>query len=148
MVLAALIISCDNDLVYDKTLEVNDNAWHRSEVLEFEVDIEDSLRLYNIAINLRNTIDYPYSNTYLFVKTIYPDGSITRRDTVECVLAYPDGSWTGHGGRRIRDNRFWFTEPIVFPLKGRYRFEIEQGNKDTIIQGIKNVGLHIEYRKH
>lgn len=141
------IISCNTNIVYDKNLDINEKGWNKSDIAEFEVEIEDSLMLYDFAINIRNTINYPKSNIYFFIKTIYPDGSITRRDTIECILAYPDGSWTGKGSGRIKDNRFWFTQNVVFPLKGIYKFEIEQATRDTSIIGIKNIGLHIEYRK-
>ncbi|MFV0500726.1 MAG: gliding motility lipoprotein GldH [Bacteroidales bacterium] len=147
LILSLSIISCNNNIVYDENVKINEKGWNKSEIAEFEVEINDTLRLYNFAINLRNTIDYPKSNIYLFVKTIYPDGSLTRRDTIECIIAYPDGKWTGKGSGRIKDNRFWFTQNVVFPLKGKYRFEIEQATRDTSLIGIKNIGLHIEYRK-
>ncbi|MBP1630768.1 MAG: gliding motility-associated lipoprotein GldH [Bacteroidetes bacterium] len=147
VLLSFLFVSCNNNLVFDQTKEVNVKGWNKSDIVEFEVEIKDTLRLYDFAINLRNTVDYPKSNIYFFIKTIYPDGSVTRCDTVECYLAYPDGTWTGKGSGSIKDNRFWFTKNVIFPLKGKYKFEIEQATRDTSIVGIKNIGLHIEYRK-
>lgn len=89
------LTSCNPDVVFDQNKKINEKGWNMNERIEFEVEITDTLRLYDFAINLRNTTDYPNSNIFFFIKTIYPDGSITKSDTVECYLAYMDGTWTG-----------------------------------------------------
>ncbi|MFA6199964.1 MAG: gliding motility lipoprotein GldH [Bacteroidales bacterium] len=147
ILLSFLFTSCNPDVVYDENKKVNEKGWNMNDRVEFDVNIKDTLRLYDFAINLRNTIEYPNCNIFFFIKTTYPDGSITRCDTVECYLAYLDGPWTGKGSGRIKDNRFWFTKNVVFPQKGKYRFEIQQATRDTNLVGIANVGLHIEYHK-
>lgn len=140
-----ILISCNPNVVFDETKKVNEKGWNMNDIVEFEVEIKDTLRLYDFAINIRNTTDYPNSNIFFFIKTIYPDGSITKCDTVECYLAYLDGSWTGKGSGRIKDNRFWFTQKVIFPMKGTYRFELQQATRDTNLVGISDIGLHIEY---
>lgn len=140
-----VVSACNSDIVYDDTQKVNEKAWNMNDKLEYEVNITDTRSLYDFAINVRNTTDYPYCNIYFFIKTTFPDGSIRRQDTVECYLAYLDGGWNGKGSGHIRDNRFWFTQKVSFPQKGKYRFEITQATRDTNLVGIKDVGLHIEY---
>lgn len=140
-----ILISCNPNVVFDETKKVNEKGWNMNDIVEFEVEIKDTLRLYDFAINIRNTTDYPNSNIFFFIKTFYPDGSITKCDTVECYLAYLDGSWTGKGSGRIKDNRFWFTQKVIFPMKGTYRFELQQATRDTNLVGISDIGLHIEY---
>jgi gliding motility-associated lipoprotein GldH len=137
--------SCNSDIVYDNTQTVNEKAWKRKDKLEFVVNITDTHSFYDFALNVRNTTDYPYCNIYFFVKTTFPDGSVRMQDTVECYVAYLDGGWNGNGSGHIKDNRFWFTQKVAFPQKGKYRFEITQATRDTSLLGIKDVGLHIEY---
>ncbi|MFA6367691.1 MAG: gliding motility lipoprotein GldH [Bacteroidales bacterium] len=140
-----ILASCNQNVVYDESKKVDPKGWNINDRVEFEVEIKDTVKFYDFAINLRNTTNYPNSNIFFFIKTIYPDGSITKSDTVECYLAYMDGSWTGKGSGRIKDNRFWFTQRVVFPQKGVYKFEIQQATRDTNLVGISDVGLHIEY---
>lgn len=150
LILSSLMIvlaSCNPDLVYDESKKVDPQGWAMNDRLEFDLEIKDTLGYYDFAINVRNTTDYPYSNIFFFIKTIYPDGSITKSDTVECYLSYMDGSWTGKGTSKIKDNRFWFTQKVIFPQKGVYRFEIQQATRDTNLIGISDIGLHIEYHK-
>lgn len=147
ILISFIFASCNPNVVYDENKKINEKGWNMNDRVEFDVDVKDTLRLYDFAINLRNTVEYPNCNIFLFIKTTYPDGSITKCDTVECYLAYLDGTWTGKGSGRIKDNRFWFTQNVVFPQKGKYRFEIQQATRDTNLVGISDIGLHIEYRK-
>lgn len=141
-----LFAACDGQVVYDENKKVDSEKWDMNDKLFYEVDIRDTAARYKVAVNVRNSTDYPYSNVYFFMNTILPDGSLTRRDTIECYLAYPDGTWKGKGSSNIKDNRFWIAKNVRFEQKGRYVFELYQATSDTLLKGIMDVGLHIEYQ--
>lgn len=138
--------ACNSNVVYDKNKSVDEKAWSAKDKLFYEVEITDTTQQYKVALNVRNTTDYPYSNVYFFMTTILPDGKITKRDTIECYLAYPDGNWKGKGRSDLRDNRFWIAKNVEFKQKGKYVFEIYQATTDSTLSGIADVGLHIEYQ--
>ncbi|MDR0971767.1 MAG: gliding motility lipoprotein GldH [Bacteroidales bacterium] len=146
-IIAILFFCCNNNIVYDETQKVNEKGWNMNEKKIFKVDIQDTIQRYDFAINLRNTTQYKNSNIFFFIKTIYPDNSITLCDTIECYLTYLDGSWVGKGSGRLKDNRFWFSHSVTFPQKGEYVFEIQQATRDTNLIGISDIGIHIEYHK-
>ncbi len=146
VVAGVFFVSCNSNVVYDQNEEVDERGWQMGERLYYEVAIEDTLSKYKIALNVRNTTDYPYSNVYFFLNTILPDGKITKRDTIECYLAHPDGTWKGKGSSNVKDNRFWIAKNVVFKQKGTYIFEIYQATSDSSIVGLRDVGLHIEYQ--
>lgn len=141
-----MFASCNSNVIYDDSQTIKHSKWDMQDKKSFIVNIneDDTKWTYNFAINLRNTTDYKYNNIYFFVTTIFPDGSITKQDTVECILANDDGTWKGKGNADIKDNRFWFAKNVKFPQKGQYVFKLTQATKDTILVGIKDVGLHIE----
>lgn len=144
-----LLSSCNSNVMFDKSQQVSHSSWDMKDKKSFVVKVKDTDKLYSyrFAINLRNTTDYKYNNIFFFITTIYPDGSITKKDTVECELTYPDGTFKGKGNSDIKDNRFWFAQNVKFNQAGEYVFKIEQATKDTILEGIKDVGLHIERQK-
>jgi gliding motility-associated lipoprotein GldH len=72
-----------------------------------------------------------------------PGGKKTT-DTVECQLADPDGKWRGSGPGTLKFNRFLFQKRIAFPLRGSYRFELEQAMRVNALKGITDVGIRIE----
>ncbi len=144
--IAFSLSSCNSDVLFDKSRKVDSKGWNMNDKKEFDLEVSqsDALYSYRFAINLRNTTDYKYNNIFFFVTTIYPDGNITKQDTVECILMNVDGTWKGKGNSNVKDNRFWFAKNVKFPQKGKYTFKITQATKDTILSGIKDVGLHIE----
>jgi gliding motility-associated lipoprotein GldH len=147
VVVAGSLFGCNSNVVFDKNEKIKKDIWKMDDKKAFTVKVSDVDERYRFAINLRNTTDYKYNNIYFFVTTIYPDGSITRKDTVECLLSYPDGTWKGKGNADIKDNRFWFAKNVIFKQKGEYVFKIEQATRDTNLVGIKDVGLHIEKQR-
>jgi gliding motility-associated lipoprotein GldH len=146
LLVAILFSACNNNVVYDENKEVNQQAWKTIDKLYYEVDITDTIKDYKLAINIRNTIEYPYSNIFFYMNTILPNGKVTKCDTIECYLAYPDGTWKGKGSSKIRDNRFWIAKNIKFEQKGKYTFELRQATIDSTLKGICDVGLHLEYQ--
>lgn len=146
--LIAIVVfsSCNSKVVYDDNQQVSQDAWKTNDKLYYEVDIKDTTQAYKLAINIRNTTDYPYSNIYFYLNTILPDGKVTKKDTIECYLAYPDGTWKGKGSSKMKDNRFWIAKNVKFDQVGKYIFELRQATTDSTLKGISDIGLHIEYQ--
>jgi len=96
-----------------------------------------------LYVNIRNKGTYAYSNIYLFMSIGSPDGQV-KTDTVEFTLAEPDGRWKGSGIGGLHDNQILYKNSVFFPHKGVYQFQIKQGMRDNVLQGIRDVGLRIE----
>ena len=78
----SIFISCDRSSIYDQTIVMEDDIWHRENILEFNVEINDSIHPNDFYIHLRNTTDYKFSNLYFFLDTEFPNGDIIR-DTIQ-----------------------------------------------------------------
>ena len=143
LILAWFLHSCDPNRVYEENRVVDKGTWKSSERLFFEVTIPDTNQRYDVYLNIRNALEYPYSNLYLFLQTVFPDGSIAR-DTIECTLADLDGRWLGSGVGSVKFNRFLLQNSVSFRQKGIYRFELEQAMRVNELKGIRDVGLRIE----
>jgi gliding motility-associated lipoprotein GldH len=81
---------------------------------------------------------------YLFVNTVFPGGQI-QRDTLECILAAPNGRWLGDGLGDIWDNRILLKDQVKFPQAGEYRFELYQAMRINPLPGIMDAGIRIEH---
>ena len=144
VLLLPLLTGCNKQVFYTNDQRVNVEGWNMDDKLTFDVDVKDTTRLYTFLVDLRLTTDYPYSNTFFFINTTFPDGGVAA-DTLECPVATPDGQWMGKRTGGYIDNRYIFRKNMIFPAAGTYTFEIQHGMRDTNIVGIKNVGLRIEY---
>jgi len=143
IIIAMSMISCDRSRVFDKFKDVKDGIWNSTEKVKFDVDIDDSVSYHKVFVNVRNSGDYKFSNLYLFLSTVYPDGKISR-DTIDCILANDKGKWLGKGLGDKKDCQFLLKKGVRFHQKGIYSFEIEQGMRVEKLEGIESVGLRIE----
>ncbi len=146
-VLFLLIFSaCNQHVLMDENLAVDDEGWDYRNRAGFEVLVEDTLSLHAFYLNVRQKESYRYNNLYIFLHTTFPNGTLTH-DTIECVLAQPDGKWLGKTSGSYISNQILLNESLRFPLAGQYRFEIEQAMREEKLQGIADIGIRIETLK-
>ena len=139
--------SCDSKVYYTAERDVDESGWNMNDRLNFDVDVEDTLQIFDFYIDVRNSVQYPKANTFFFINTTFPDGSVAY-DTLECPLADPEGRWLGkHTGRYV-DARYRLRGGSArFPMTGRYHFAIANGMRDSAISGLKDIGLRVEYSR-
>jgi gliding motility-associated lipoprotein GldH len=139
-------VSCNQNVVFEKNIKIPDYRWSSDNVVKLDADINDTIALHNIYINLRNASGYEFSNLFLFLTTKTPKGE-TARDTVELPLADATGKWLGNGLGDIYDNRILFKKNFRFPEAGTWHFELEQAMRVNPLPQVMDVGMRIEKSK-
>lgn len=140
---SVLQFSCGKTALFDDNLAIRNEIWTPDNNALFRVEVKDTTKTYKFFVNVRHTVEYRFSNLYVFLNTKFPNGNISR-DTIECVLAAPDGKWLGKGFGELRQNQILLNAALRFPLKGEYVFEIEQGMRVKELAGITDIGIRIE----
>ncbi len=147
--LAVIFISCDNNRVFDKYQTIS-GGWEKEDPVQFSISDVDSIAKHNMFITLRNTNEYKYSNLFLIARMDFPNGK-KLTDTLEYIMATPEGKWLGTGFNDVKENKLWYREGVRFRESGTYTFSIEHavrknGNVtgDARLEGITEVGLRIE----
>ena len=144
LLIVTILSSCVNkNVIFDESVVISNAAWNNQDFPYFDVNVEDTTSAYNFYLNIRHLENYRYSNFYMFLHTTFPDGNQTH-DTIELVLSYLDGRWIGKGSGSMRDNNILLNNNLHFPAKGNYRFEIEQAMRESVLEGITDVGLRFE----
>ncbi len=138
-----MVTSCGDKAVYHHSLNVEETGWYYQDTLRFDVFVDDTLALHELYLDVRNTTDYGYRNLFLFMDIEFPQGRLLR-DTLECILAERDGSWTGKGFGRIKSNRFLFRDDVWFPEAGTYSFRVAQGMRHDTLTEVTDIGIRIE----
>jgi gliding motility-associated lipoprotein GldH len=144
--LLGFLTSCDKKRIYEENKEINNYLWDVKDVKSFELNVTDTVTPNNFYINVRNSDGYPYSNLYLFIKTIFPNGRFSH-DTLECILANDEGRWLGRGLGDIWDHQIPFKKAKRFPFRGKYTFQLEQGMRTAKLPMIMDVGIRVERAK-
>jgi gliding motility-associated lipoprotein GldH len=140
--LIAICVSCRKTTFYEKAVSFEGKEWTRNLKPSFTVDIKNIEQEYDFTLSLRTTTDYKYSNLWVFLKTIAPDGT-TAREPFEIVLANPDGSWVGNKSGTIVETPLSFTKRKL-PLKGKYKFIVEQGITNSEVDEVLDISFIVE----
>lgn len=147
-----ILIACDSNQVFDEYKSF-ESHWHKDSIISFRVKSPDTLKNYNLFVNIRNNNDYAYSNLQLIVALEYPNGK-TIKDTLEYQMASPNGEFLGEGFSDVKENKLWykgFEKPFVFEEEGEYEVRIQHAMRENgKVKGIENlkgimaVGFRIE----
>lgn len=149
LVFSFLIVSCDSNRIYDEYKSVS-NEWQKSDIVEFDFTPTDTLKTYNLFINLRNNNDYKFNNLFLIAEISYPNGKSVV-DTLEYKMAKPNGELLGEGFTDIKENKLWYKENFTFNESGIYIIKLqhamrENGNIEGVdaLEGVTDIGFRIE----
>ncbi len=136
-----ILSSCNPDLIIIESKAI-DGDWAKEDTIGFEFVINDTLTDFSFYINIRHSMEYPYSNIYFFVSTEFPNGNFSN-DTIECVLADVRGKWYGTGLGDIKENKILIRKNLQFPVTGFYRFNFVQAMREDQLSGLSDIGIEI-----
>ncbi|GHV65868.1 hypothetical protein FACS1894199_07750 [Bacteroidia bacterium] len=137
--LAVGLLSCDHTSVYRKFQSLPSEEWCMEEKPSFSFSISESQK-YTVTIAVRHTKDYEIGNLWCFVQLSDSTKQI-RRDTLNMMIAEPNGRWLGEGGK-VKT----VSKPIADTLHleiGTYTVQIEQGMRVQCLEGVKDVGITV-----
>ena len=138
------LTSCqDTKTVVDDNFEIAGHNWSYTEKVQIPFEIANPDQLHNLYVNLRLTSEYKYSNIFLLIHVIEPDGKKTT-ERKEFRLALPDGEWLGSGSGNLYSFQIPFRENYKFPVKGKYVIELEQNMRDNPLNNVSDAGVRIE----
>ena len=138
ILISVLISSCDSNRVFDEYNTVP-NSWNKDDIVSFNFETQDTVKAYNLFVNIRNNNDYKYSNLFLLVELNYPNGKSTK-DTLEYLMAKPNGELLGTGFSDIKENKLWFKENFIFPEKGNFEINIQHAMRENgVVKGVENL---------
>ncbi|WP_124640327.1 MULTISPECIES: gliding motility lipoprotein GldH [Amniculibacterium] len=125
-----------------------DGTWDVKKTQNFDFEINDSQNPKNIIFVVRNNNDYPYSNIRFIVDLSDEKGKNKKIDTVNYVLAQPNGEWLGSGFGDTKEILFQYKLNYAFPKNGKYKMGIKQAMRMDKLPGIEDIGIKIEPAKH
>ncbi|UQB68133.1 gliding motility lipoprotein GldH [Epilithonimonas zeae] len=144
-VLLIALFSCQNP---DDQVLINNvgNQWNKKKVQQFDFDVTDAQNQKNITFVVRNNNDYPYSNLRL-IATVEHNKKAISTDTLNYVLAKPNGEWLGTGFGDTKETLFQYKLNYKFPQNGNYSVKVVQAMRKNILPGIEDLGIKIQNLK-
>ena len=145
ILLVIFLSSCSEDYFYEKSFSFENTTWSHEVKPKFVVDFSDIESAYTFTISLRTSTEYKYSNLWVFLKTVTPDGE-TVREPYQIKITNEDGSWIGNKTGTIVETPLVFSNRKL-PTKGKYTFILEQGITSKEIDEVQDITLRIEKAK-
>ena len=71
---AFLLQGCDKNVFYAEERDVDETGWNMATPLVFDVNIQDTLQVYDFFVDVRNSVRYTKANTFFFINTTYGEG--------------------------------------------------------------------------
>lgn len=140
--LVLLLSACGETPLYENTYSFDDKEWSRDEKPTFTFQIDDIEKEYDFTITLRTTTDYKYSNLWIFLKTETPEG-ISAREPFQIQITDETGAWIGNKMGSVVETPLSFSKRKL-PLKGEYKFTIEQGITQSTIDEVLDIGFRLD----
>ena len=149
ILITGLLISCDKKRVFDEYKSVG-NAWNKKTIVSFDLPKLDTLKKYNLYVNLRANDEYKFNNLFLIVSLEQPNGLI-KVDTLEYQMADVEGTLLGDGFSDLKESKLFYKENVHFNTSENNKVHIKQvvrqmgkvvGVED--LEGITEVGFRIE----
>jgi len=148
IIIALSLFACDKKRVFDEYKTVG-GGWDKDSVVNFDLPELDSLKTYNLFVNVRDNDQYKFSNLFLIVSMEHPKG-VVKVDTLEYEMADAEGNLLGEGFSDIKESKLFYKEKVRFP-KGKYKVSIRQAVRQNgkvagvdKLDGITEVGFRIE----
>lgn len=119
-----------------------EEGWAYEAPLDFSPQLHDDEMTGDIAVVIRHTNLYPYSNIY--VELTVTDTVATRCDTFNITLADPYGNWQGRG----IGTSFQMSDTVVHGamLRRPTKIRLRHVMRDDILPEIEQVGVTFNAR--
>jgi gliding motility-associated lipoprotein GldH len=141
-----LLIGCGSSNE-DVIMNPINNKWEKKAEQKFKLEISDPQNPKNIIFVVRNNNEYPYSNIRFIVNFKNPKTKIAQTDTLNYILAKPNGEWLGTGFGETKETLFQYKTNYKFPEKGTYEVGVMQAMRNDNLPGIEDLGIKVETAK-
>jgi gliding motility-associated lipoprotein GldH len=128
-------------------VEFRDRNWKITEPIQFEFQITDSSKKYNLLVNIRNSLDYPYARIFVNYDLLKQQDStsLSKKMLAEYLFDQKTGKPFGTSGiGDIYDHQFSILKNYSFEKAGAYKIKLNQFMRIDTIPGILAVGLRVE----
>ena len=140
--LVLVLLGCQNDEIPVGAYSFPENKWDQKVKPSFEIEISDTVSVFDFYITMRNTTDYKYSNLFIYLEEIPPFGP-SLRTRHEIPIANPDGSWIGDKTGTIVENKY-LVKRGKLPFIGKYKYIIEQAVTDQEVTEILDISFQVK----
>src|SRR5579872_4999625 len=96
--IALVLAGCDSRRVFEDNVEFQNRSWRISEPAQFEFRIADRTKKYNLFLNIRNSLDYPFARIFVNYELMQQDSTLNKKMISEYLFDQKTGKPFGTSG--------------------------------------------------
>ncbi|MCA4894159.1 MAG: gliding motility lipoprotein GldH [Cytophagales bacterium] len=141
-----MLSSCDSNRVYEDNIEFKDRTWKITTPAELEFEVSDTTQSYNLYLDVRNSLDYPYARLFVNYQLIDAKGTVVKKEMLsQNLFDIKTGEPNGRSGLGdVYDHQFGFLTNYSFKNSGKHKVRFEQFMRQDTLRGILAIGLRVE----
>lgn len=126
LLILSVLLSCQpKDRVYVEHKDLSQNVeWLKSDIIEFEIPVNDKNQLYNMSISFRYANGYRFKTIDLKINETSPSGK-TQSFNFSTEVRDNEGNYIGDPGYDIWDSEHLMIEKKEFKEAGVYSYTIQ-----------------------
>jgi len=145
LIVATLLMGCDSSRVFENYVEFSERNWKIQEPASFEFEITNTQQQYNLYYEVRNSLDYPWQRIFVSYQLSDATGNALSKKLVSNYLFEKSGEPLGRSGLGdVYDHQFLVLQNYTFAQPGKYKFTLQQENRQDTLAGILAIGLRVE----
>ncbi|MCP3891470.1 MAG: gliding motility lipoprotein GldH [Desulfobulbaceae bacterium] len=137
------MFACGPKYEFEQKYELPTQEWAYSDTLDFQFEIEDTLRIYGLYLQIDHSIDYSFQNLYTRIFTKFPTGERIN-EVVSMELADKAGVWYGKCRGEACSLRIPIQEGAYFDIPGTHVITLEQFMRSDSLPGIHAISFLLE----
>jgi gliding motility-associated lipoprotein GldH len=141
--LILVFVSCGPKVIFEEKAEINNGVWAKDQKLSYSFEVTDTLKKYDILLNVNSNKEYKYQNIYINIETIFPKGNKTV-DLVSLEISKPNGEPFGKCSGDECTTPILLQEKVKFPSLGKYIINMYQYSRQQSIEGLNSGILLIQ----
>lgn len=130
--------------MYEKKIEIKNGIWTQDFKPNFEIEIADTSKFYDVFLETENSYKFKTQNLWLFYQIKSPTNKI-QYDTIEYMLFDEKGVPLGKDFLDEISYKLVYKSKIKFPEQGKYTLEITEGMRQTQAPLISELNLVVKY---
>jgi gliding motility-associated lipoprotein GldH len=141
--LILVFVSCGPKVIFEEKAEINNGVWTKDQKLSYSFEVTDTIKKYDILLNVNSNKEYKYQNIYINIETIFPKGNKTE-DLVSLEISKPNGEPFGKCSGDECTTPILLQEKVKFPSLGKYIINMYQYSRLQSIEGLNSGILLIQ----
>ena len=133
--------ACNKNRIFHEVKKFENFKWDKPDKIHFETSIEQIDNQYDLFLNLRYIVGFPYKFLHLNIEITDPDGKI-KTNELSIQIISDEKKYIGDGAGSYWDIDYPIPE-YPFDKKGNYKISIAHEMNENTLNWINEIGISI-----